>query len=90
LPVALAAGVLAFLGLASAPAARAAAWSPETSPTSSALLGVSCPDTSDCWAVGGGSGVGRIIHTSNAAASSPTWSAQAPPAGAFSQYNDVA
>jgi photosystem II stability/assembly factor-like uncharacterized protein len=89
LPVVLAAGVLAFLGLASAPAARAAAWSAETSPTSSALLAVSCPDASDCWAVGGGSGFARIVHTSNGTAGSPTWSAQAPPAGAFSQYNDV-
>jgi photosystem II stability/assembly factor-like uncharacterized protein len=89
LPVALAAGVLAFLGLASAPAARAAGWSAETSPTTSAMLGVSCPDASDCWAVGGGSGFAKIIHTSNAGAGSPTWSAQTPPAGAFSQYNDV-
>lgn len=89
LAVAIAAGVLALLGLASAPAARAAGWSAETSPTSSPLLGVSCPDASDCWAVGGGSGSGKIIHTSNGAASSPTWSVQTPPAGAFSQYNDV-
>ena len=87
--VALAAGALAFLGLASAPAARAAGWSAETSPTTSPLLGVSCPDASDCWAVGGGAGAGKIIHTSNGTAGSPTWSAQTPPAGAFSQYNDV-
>jgi photosystem II stability/assembly factor-like uncharacterized protein len=89
LPVVLVAGVLALLGLASAPAARAAGWSAETSPTTSPLLGVSCPDASDCWAVGGGAGVSKIIHTSNGAASSPTWSAQTPAAGAFAQYNDV-
>jgi photosystem II stability/assembly factor-like uncharacterized protein len=89
LSVALAAGVLAFLGLASTPAARAAGWSAETSPTTTSLFGVSCPDASDCWAVGGGSGASKIIHTSNGAVSSPTWSAQTPPSGAFAQYNDV-
>lgn len=89
LPVALVAGALAFLGLASAPAARATTWSAETSPTTSSLFGVSCPDASDCWAVGGSSVAGKIIHTSNGAASTPTWSAQTPPANASAQYNDV-
>ena len=88
-PLVLAAGVL-VLGLTSAPAARAAAgWTAESSPTTSPLFGLSCPDASDCWAVGGSSGSGKIIHTSNGAASSPTWSAQTPPVNAYSQYNDV-
>ncbi|MBV9604778.1 MAG: WxL domain-containing protein [Solirubrobacterales bacterium] len=88
LPALVAAGALA-LGLAGAPAARAAVWTAETSPVTTPVYGVTCPDASDCWAVGGSSGAAKIIHTSNGAATSPTWSAQTPPSGAFSQYNDI-
>lgn len=88
LPVLLAAGALA-LGLAGAPAASAATWSAETSPTTNALYGVTCPSASNCWAVGGTTSSGKIIHTSNGAATSPTWSSQTPPSGANAQYNDV-
>ena len=88
LPVLLAAGALA-LGLAGAPAASAATWSAETSPTTNALYGVTCPNASNCWAVGGTTSSGKIIHTSNGAATSPTWSSQTPPSGANAQYNDV-
>jgi photosystem II stability/assembly factor-like uncharacterized protein len=75
--------------LFTAPAAWAMTWSAETSPTTSSLFGISCPDAADCWAVGGSSSTGKIIHTSNAAASSPTWIAQTPPSNGTTQYNDI-
>ena len=76
--------------LVAAPAALAITWAgPETSPTTSPLYGVSCPDTSHCFAVGGTTSAGKIIDTVNAAAASPTWSTQTPPSGATGQYNEI-
>ncbi len=76
--------------LIATPAALAMTWAgPETSPTTSTLYGVSCPDTSHCFAVGGTTSAGKIIHTATAAAASPTWSTQTPPTGATGQYNAI-
>ncbi len=76
--------------LVAAPAALAMTWAgPETSPTTSTLYGVSCPDTSHCFAVGGTTSAGKIIDTVNAAAASPTWNTQTPPSGATGQYNEI-
>jgi len=82
-----AAAIGAFV-LIAAPAALAITWAgPETSPTTSTLYGVSCPDASHCFAVGGTTSAAKIIHTANAAAASPTWTAQTPPSNATGQYN---
>ena len=76
--------------LVAAPAALAMTWAgPETSPTTSTLYGLSCPDASHCFAVGGTTSAGTIIHSANAAATSPTWSTQTPPSGATGQYNAI-
>jgi hypothetical protein len=69
--------------------ARAANWTAQTSPVTTPLLGVNCPDAADCWAVGGNTSGAKIVHTANGASASPTWSTQAPPAGASAPYNDV-
>src|SRR6266513_3064886 len=45
-------------------------WSPQTSGTSQALLGVAFPDVTNGWAVGS---AGTILHTSNGGT---TWSPQ--------------
>src|SRR4029077_13599220 len=39
--------------LLASPVAWASTWGAETSPITSTLFGVSCPDTTDCWGVGG-------------------------------------
>jgi photosystem II stability/assembly factor-like uncharacterized protein len=71
-------------------AAVAMTWAgPETSPTTSALYGVSCPDVSHCFAVGGTTSAGKIIDTADAAANSPTWGTQTPPTNATGQYNAI-
>ena len=58
--------------LVAAPAALAMTWAgPETSPTTSTLYGVSCPDASHCFAVGGTTSAGTIIHTANAGGDQP-------------------
>jgi photosystem II stability/assembly factor-like uncharacterized protein len=76
--------------LIAAPAALAMTWAgPETSPTTSTLYGVSCPDAGHCFAVGGTTSAGKIIHTANAGVASPTWTAQTPPTGASGQYNAI-
>ena len=86
----LVAAVVGACALIAAPAALAITWAgPETSPTTSDLYGVSCPDTSHCFAVGGSTSAGKIIHTANAATTSPTWSAQTPPSNATGQYNAI-
>ena len=85
--------VVAAIGvgvLIAAPAALAITWAgPETSPTTSTLYGVSCPDTSHCFAVGGTTSAGTIIDTANAASTSPTWRTQTPPSTATGQYNAI-
>ncbi|MBV8997640.1 MAG: hypothetical protein JO304_01175, partial [Solirubrobacterales bacterium] len=68
---------------------RAANWAAQTSPVTTPLLAVNCPDAADCWAVGGNASAAKIVHTANGASASPTWSIQTPPAGALAQYNDV-
>lgn len=86
----LVAAAIGACALVAAPAALAITWAgPETSPTTSTLYGVSCPDTSHCFAVGGTTSAGKIIATSNAAAANPTWSTQTPPGGAAGQYNAI-
>ncbi|HUA72443.1 MAG TPA: hypothetical protein VMA96_15215 [Solirubrobacteraceae bacterium] len=86
----LVAAAIGICVLVAAPAALAMTWAgPETSPTTSTLYGVACPDANNCWAVGGSSSAGKIIHTSNASSSSPTWITQTPPSNGVTQYNDV-
>ena len=76
--------------LLTAPVALAMTWvGPETSPTTNNLYGVSCPDASHCFAVGGTTSAGKIIHTANAGAAGPTWSSQTPPNNATGQYNAI-
>jgi hypothetical protein len=53
----------------------AAAWTVETSPTTASLDGVACLGFTGCEAVGGGSGSGLVISSTNGA----SWSSQATP-----------
>lgn len=85
----LVATAVAACALLAAPAALGLTWFSETSPTTGTLYGVACPDASHCFAVGGTTSAGKIIHTSNGAVSSPTWTTQTPPSNATAQYNDV-
>ena len=64
------AGALAAVGLWAAPAAGASSWATQTSPTTNALMDVSCPDGNDCWAVGGTASAATIVHSANAATAS--------------------
>ena len=86
----LVAAAIGAFALVAAPTALAMTWAgPETSPTTSTLYGVSCPDAGHCFAVGGTTSAGKIIHTANAGVANPTWSAQTPPTGATGQYNAI-